>query len=167
VKKFGVVAGVIIVALIPALTLAGQKHGLALLVYTLVIAALGLAFLVDLLNRALPRKAFSWSPSRRAPRADQPIVQFEKVERALIAASWNESHLHELLRPLVREIVVARLRRHHRIDLKRAPERAHAVAGDGYVWALVRPERKPPRGPGGRGWSRDELEQLLDELETL
>jgi hypothetical protein len=167
VKKFGLAAGVIIAVLSPALALASQRHGLALLAYTLVVAALGLAFLVDLLNRALPRKAFSWPPSRRAPRAEQPIVQFEKVERALIAASWNESHLHESLRPLVREIVAARLRRHHRIDLDHEPERAHAVAGDGYAWALVRPERKPPLGPGGRGWSRDELEQLLDELEAL
>jgi hypothetical protein len=71
------------------------------------------------------------------------------------------------MRPLVREILAARLRRHHRIDLDRAPDRAHAVVGDGYVWSLARPEREPPSGAGGRGLSHDELDKLLNELEAL
>ena len=166
-KALALIAGLIVVVLTPALALASRGHGLALLVYTLVAAGLGLALLVDLLSRALPGKTFAWSPPRRARQEEHSIAQFEKIERALVAASWNESHLHETMRPLVREIVIARLRRHHRIDLDRAPERAHAVTGDGYAWSLVRPERKPPLGPGGRGWSRRELEGLLNELEGL
>jgi hypothetical protein len=160
-------AGLIVVLLVPALVLASGGHGLALLVYTLVVAGLALAFLVDRLSRALPGKSFAWPPRARAPRAEERVAQFEKIERALIAASWNESHLYESMRPLVREIVSARLRRHHRVDLERAPERAYAVVGDGYAWSLVRPERKPPLGRGERGWSRRELDSLLDELEAL
>jgi hypothetical protein len=166
-KVIGLVAGSIVVAITPAIALASQGHGLALLVYTLVVAGLGLLLLVDLLSRALPRRAFTWPARMRALKETQSIAQFEKIERALIAASWNESHLHESLRPLVREIVTSRLRRHHRIDLDDEPDRAHAVVGDGYAWALARPERKPPLGPGGRGWSRSELDILLDELEAL
>ena len=162
-----VISGLFVVALAPALALANQRHGLALLVYTLVVAGFILALLVDFLNRSLPRKAFSWPPRTRTRIEPQPIKQFEKIERALVAASWNESHLYASLRPLVREIVTARLRRHHRIDLEREPERARAVIGDGYAWSLARPERKPPLGPGGRGWSRSELKNLLDELEAL
>lgn len=166
-KMLAVAGGCTIVALTPALALADQGHGLALLVYTSVVTGLGLALLVDRLRRSLPRKTFAWPPRRQTRWAEQPTAQFERIERALAAASWNESHLYETMRPLVREIVTARLRRHHRVDLDRAPDRAHAVVGDGYAWSLVRPERKPPLGPGGRGWSRGELESLLDELEAL
>ena len=159
--------GLIVAALAPALVLADEGHGLALLVYTLAAAGLGLLILIDRLNRALPRKSFAWSPRTRRRPAEEPIDQFERIERALVAASWNESHLYASLRPLVREIATARLRRHHGIDLERAPGRAHAVVGDGYAWDLARPEREPPHGPGGRGWSRNELDKLLDELEAL
>ena len=166
-KTLAAVAGLIVAALTPALVIASQGHATALLVYTLVVAGLALAILVDLLNRALPRRTFFWAPRTRALQKEQPTAQFETIERALVAASWNESHLYESMRPLVREILTARLRRHHGIDLDRAPDRAHAVVGDGYAWSLARPERKPPLGPGGRGWSRSELENLLDELEAL
>jgi hypothetical protein len=167
VKKFALAGGLIVTVLVPALALASRKHGVALLVYTLVVVALGLALLIDLLRKALPRKTFAWSPRPRPWKARQSIAQFEKIERALVAASWNESHLYESMRPLVREILAARLRRHHRIDLDRAPDRAHAVVGDGYVWSLARPEREPPSGAGGRGLSHDELDKLLNELEAL
>ncbi|MGA9761389.1 MAG: hypothetical protein WBQ14_03105 [Gaiellaceae bacterium] len=161
------VGGVIVVLLVPALALAGGGHGLALLIYTLVVAGLALVLLLDRLSRALPGKSFAWPPRMRAQEKEERVAQFEKIERALIAASWNESHLYESMRPLVREIVTARLRRHHRVDLERAPERAYAVVGDGYAWSLIDPERKPPLGRGDRGWSRRELENLLGELEAL
>jgi len=166
-KALAVVAALIVVALTPALALAGEGHGLALLIYTLVVAGLALALLTNLLGRALPRKTFSWPPRSRARQTEQPTAQFEKIERALVAASWNESHLYQSMRPLVREILTARLRGNHRVDLERSPDRAHAVVGDGYAWSLARPEREPPLGPGGRGWSRGELDSLLDELEAV
>jgi len=166
-KILALAAAFIVVVLTPALALANQGHGLALLIYTLVVAGLALLLLANLLGRALPRKTFTWPPRSQERQAEQPTAQFEKIERALVAASWNESHLYESMRPLAREIITARLRRHHRIDLEGSPERAHAVVGDGYAWSLTRPERKPPLGPGGRGWSRGELESLLDELEAL
>ena len=166
-RTLALISGLFVVALAPALALATQGHGLALLVYTLVVAGFVLALLVDFLNRSLPLKAFSWPPRTSARAEPEPIRQLGKIELALVAASWNESHLYASLRPLVREIVTARLRRRHRIDLGREPERARTVIGDGYAWSLVRPERKPPLGPGGRGWSRGELNNLLDELEAL
>ncbi len=166
-RKLALIAGLVALLLAPALALAARGHGIALLVYTLVAVGMVLALLIDFLGRALPRKAFAWSPRPRRRRAPKSIAQFERIERALMAASWNESHLYESMRPLVREILAARLRRHHRIDLVRDPERAHAVVGDGYAWSLARPERTAPLGAGGRGWSRDELDKLLDELEAV
>ena len=166
-RALAVVIGLVVVLLSPAFALAGRGHGLALLIYALVVAALALLFLVNRLSRALPRKTFSWSPRSREPSTEHSVSQLEKIEQALTAASWNESHLYESLRPLVREIVEARLRRHHRVDLDRSPGRAHAILGDGYAWNLVRPEREPPSDPRARGWSRGELEKLIDELEAL
>jgi hypothetical protein len=167
IKILALAAAFIVAVLAPTLALADQGHGLALLIYTLVLAGLALLLLANLLGRALPRKAFAWLPRSQERQAEPSITQLEKIERTLVAASWNESHLYESLRPLAREILAARLRRHHRVDLESSPERAHAVVGEGYAWNLVRPERKPPLGPGGRGWSRGELESLLDELEAL
>ena len=166
-RALALVAGLAVVALAPASALAGRGHGLALLIYALIVAALALAFLANRLSRALPRKAFSWSPQSITGPEEHSIRQLEKIEQALTAAAWNESHLHELTRPIVREIVAARLRRHHRVDLDYSPDRAHAVVGDGYAWNLARPDREAPVGQRARGWSRDELETLIDELEAL
>jgi len=167
-RVLALVAGLAIVVLAPAFALAGRGHGLALLVYVLIVAALSLAFLANRLSRALPRKAFSWSPPSVTPPEEHSIAQLEKIERALTAARWNEPHLQELTRPIVREIVAARLRRHHRVDLDRSPDRAHAILGDGYAWSLARPDREPPVDPSSaRGWSRGELERLIDELGAL
>ncbi|MGC9974208.1 MAG: hypothetical protein ABSC36_02295 [Gaiellaceae bacterium] len=166
-RALAVVMGLAVVFLSPAFALAGRGHGLALLIYALVVAALALLFLVNRLSRALPRKVFSWSPRSQESVEEHSIAQLEKIEQALTAARWNESHLHELLRPVVREIVAARLRRHHRVDLDNAPDRAHAILGDGYAWNLARSDREPPLDPRARGWSRGELEKLIDELEAL
>jgi hypothetical protein len=166
-KVLAAVAALAVVVLAPASMLAGRGHGLALLIYALVVTALALALLIKLLGRALPLKTFSWSPQLRTVPEEYSIAQFEKIERALTAARWNESHLHESMRPIVREIVASRLRRHHRVDLDRSPVRAHAALGDGYAWDLARPDREAPLDPRARGWSRGEIETLLDELEAL
>jgi hypothetical protein len=154
-------------ALVPVLVLAGSAHGLALLVYLLFLAALVLALLVARLCQTLPRAASPLSSRSQSPHRDGSIAQFEKIRQALEAAEWTEEHLHESLRPIVREIVAARLLRRHGIDLEHAPARAHAIVGDGYAWDLARPDRRPPALARSRGWSQDELDKLLDELEAL
>ncbi|MGD0272621.1 MAG: hypothetical protein ABSB96_02675 [Gaiellaceae bacterium] len=163
------VVGVVVIAiasLVPALALADKAHGLALLAYAILLAALFLMLVIDRLRKALPRAPyFESSPSRNAEQGS--VAQFDRIKRALMAASWNESHLYESLRPIAREIVAARLLRHHGVDLDRSPELAYAIVGDGYAWDLVRPDREPPAGAGARGWSRGELDKLLDELEAL
>lgn len=163
------VVGAVVVAvacLAPVIVLAGRAHGLALLAYAILLAALCLMLVIDRLRKALP-KASRFEPSRHRPARNEPVVQFERIRRALIAASWNEAHLYQSMRPIAREIAAARLQRHHGIELERSPELAHAIIGDGYAWDLVRPDREPPSGAGARGWSRGELSGLLDELEAL
>jgi hypothetical protein len=152
--------------LVPALALAGRAQGKALLFYALFLVALVLALLVDRLRKAMP-PAPRFLRRRARAADDRPTEQFERLEQALVASSWSESHLYSLLRPIAREIVATRLRRHHGVDLDRSPERAHAIVGDGYAWSLVRPDRESPANASGHGWSRGELRKLLDELERL
>jgi len=149
------------------LTLAGTAHGRALLAYVLLLGAVALVFLIDRLRRALPRTQLRRSLRPPAPAPEPRIDQFEKIRHALESVAWGETYVFESLRPIVREIVATDLLHQHGVDLDRSPQEAHAILGDGYAWDLARPDRMPPRDPRARGWSRDEIDKLLDELEAL
>jgi len=95
------------------------------------------------------------------------VEQFRLIARHLTLSSSSELDLHHHLRPLVREIAASRLARHHGVSLDREPAQAQAIIGNGQLWALVRPDREPPEDRQARGWSKAELEQLLQELEEL
>ena len=75
-KKLALIAGLVAALLATALALAARGHGVALLVYTLVAVGMALALLVDFLGRALPRKAFAWSPRLRRRQVPKSIAQF-------------------------------------------------------------------------------------------
>jgi hypothetical protein len=155
------------VGVVLALVLAGSSHGLALLAYVLFVGALGLAVLAGRLRAALPEAPRFEGLLARETRPGEPIGQLETIVRTLSGAEWIQAELHYRLRPLVREIAAARLSRRHGVDLDRQPERARALIGEGRVWELVRPEREPPEERHARGWSRAELEELIDELERV
>jgi hypothetical protein len=150
-----------------ALELAGSAHGLALLAYVLFLGNLGVLILVDRLRTQLPREP---SFKRLLPRPDdeeQPLEQLRAVERGVRNAQSSAVDVHVELRPLVREIVSAQLARRHGVDLAREPERARALVGGVRVWELLStPPALPHVGPAAV-WSRDELEQLVAELEDL
>ena len=150
-----------------ALLLAGSSHGLALLAYVLFLGTIALVLLVGRLQVALPVAEQFERLLAREPQAAAPVAQFETISRTLSAAGWNQNELHYRLRPLVREIALARLSRGHGIDLEREPERVRSLIGEGRVWELARPDREPPEDRRGRGWSRPELAELLEELEAI
>jgi hypothetical protein len=155
------------VALVVALVLAGSERGLALLVYVLVLAALALVVLVAALRDALP-PAEPWERLlAHAPRREGVVEQYETIDRLFAPAGSSAHDLHFRLRPLVREVVAARLARRDGVDLDQRPEVAHALVGEGRVWELARPDRPVPKDHFGGGWSRRELEQLVDELEGI
>jgi hypothetical protein len=153
------------VALIVALTLAGAAHGLALLAYVLFLAAAALVIVIERLRTVLPQTRFKRSTPMREP--EDPVRQLERIKHALAAAEWSETYVYESLRPLVQEIVAAGLARGHGFDLERSPERVRAIVGDGYAWDLVRPDRRPPSNARARGWSHEQIDRLLGELESL
>ena len=150
-----------------ALVLVRSARGLGLLAYVLFLGALGLVVLLDRVRAALPAAPeFPRAPAR-APGGSSRPEQLVAIERRIDLAEASNVDLHVGMRPLVREILAARLAREHGIDLDREPDRAHALIGDGLLWELARPGRRRPERVQGGGLSRRQLEQLVDELEAV
>jgi hypothetical protein len=137
--------------------------GLTVEIYLFVVAVLLLAAvllgLLDVLPRAEPERP-------EQPPRSQRVGQFESVARALDLAEASSFDLHNVLRPIVREVAIARLARRG-VSLDRQPERARELLG-AEAWELVRPDRADPFGRSGRGGcSRDELRAIVDSLEAV
>ncbi len=154
------------VAVVIGIVLAGVGSGVALLAYVLFIAALLFAWLLGRLGNVLPPARDFQRLLGRADRPEMPVEQFETIRRLVLLAGSSRSDLLRL-RPLVRDIVGARLSRRYGVDLEREPERAGSLLGGGRVWELVRPDYTTPGDRDAPGWSPGELAQLVDELESL
>ena len=154
-----------------ALVLAAAGLGIAVLVspgaltveiYLFVLAALVLVVVLLGVTDALPRA--EPMPVEPPPRS-QRVGQLESVARALDLAEVSSFDLHNVLRPIVREVAAARLARHG-VSLDRQPERARVLLG-AQGWELVRPEREAPAGRGRGGRSRAELREIVGALEAI
>jgi hypothetical protein len=154
-----------------ALVLAAAGLGIAVLVspgaltveiYLFVATALVLVVVLLGVTNALPRA--EPTPVEPPPRS-QRVGQLESVARALDLAEVSSFDLHNVLRPIVREVAAARLARHG-VSLDRQPERARVLLG-AQAWELVRPEREAPAGRGRGGCSRDELREIVGALEAI
>jgi hypothetical protein len=114
------------------------------------------------LRRSLPA---AW------PRAPQPPTvaadvsgDLESLQRT-VAAAWHAGEMHWRLRPVLREVAAAALRR-RRVDLDTDPIAARSLLSP-RTWELVRPDRPRPDDAFAPGIGRDELQAVLDDLETL
>jgi len=154
-----------------ALVLAAAGLGIAVLVspgaltveiYLFVLAAVVLVVVLLGVTNALPRA--EPMPVEQPPRS-QRVGQLESVARALDLAEVSSFDLHNVLRPIVREVAAARLARHG-VSLDRQPERASVLLG-AKAWELVRPDREAPAGRGRGGCSKDELREIVGALEAI
>jgi hypothetical protein len=152
------------IAVIVAVTLTGAPVEVSLYAYVLLLGAVGLLVLVRRTKEALPPARILGDRLGTQTPAEDRVPQLEALERSLASGSHNAFELHYRLRPIVREIVRARLARYHGIDLDRQPERARALAG-ARAWELTRPDREPPGDRFASGWPVKELQALVDELE--
>jgi hypothetical protein len=107
-------------------------------------------------------------PVRRESHATTPTAaprsrpsQLLRVERIVERAGESGVAAHNLLRPLLVEIAEARLGRR---GLRLVG--ARDLLGPS-VWELVRPDRPAPAVDRGGGIAPDELEAVLDRLESL
>ena len=88
----------------------------------------------------------------------------ERLQR-MVAAACHAGEVHWRLRPVVREVAAAGLRR-RRVDLDADPIAARALLSP-RTWELVRPDRPRPHDSFAPGLGRDELRAVLDDLEAL
>jgi hypothetical protein len=145
-----------------AVLLSPGEPTLTVEIYLFVVAALLLAAVVLRVTEAFPRA--EPVPVQQPPRSLR-VGQLESVARALDLAEASSFDLHNVLRPIVREVAAARLARHG-VSLDRQPERARALLGT-QTWELVRPDREAPfRGSRG-ACSRDELRAIIGSLESI
>jgi hypothetical protein len=164
--KAGLLVLLAAVIVVTGLVLAGVGNGLALLAYVLFVAAVLFAWLIGRLTGVLsPAPDFERLLARRG-RPESRVEQLETVKRWVTLAGSSRSDLLQL-QPVVREIAAARLSRRYGIDLDREPERARSVLDGSRTWQLVGPESRTATDRRAPGWSRPELEQLVEELENL
>lgn len=87
-----------------------------------------------------------------------------KAARWLVVNASTAGGLHFRVRPVLIELADARLRANHGIDLRHRA--AQTVVGDA-LWAIVRPDARPPDDRMAPGLSPSMLRSVLDRLEVL
>jgi hypothetical protein len=165
-RRVALAAAACAAAVVLGLALAGTARGIALYAYVLLLAGIGVTALVSRLRAAWPATPRF---ERLLPAADPPVSrigQLEGLTGRLAGGYPNEGEVHARLRPLVQDVVAARLAGRHGVDLESMPGRARALVGP-RTWELVRPDREPPPDRFARTWSPQDLHALVDELEQL
>ncbi len=126
-----------------------------------VLAAIGVAVCVKLLPDVRPARR-SGAALRRPSRPDQLVA----LERLVGTAGASAIQAHAYLRPVLIEIVSARLVVRGQA-LERMPESLGQQMLGARLWDLVRPNRPFPENRYGPGVSPQELRTMLDVVEQL
>ena len=141
---------------------------LAVHVYVLVLAAIGLGHLLAALRNALPpRRPSPFDAALRTrPRSAQRIPELERMEREVALGLATAFDLHYRLRPRLRRIATELLAARRGIDLDANPEAARRALGDD-AWEIVRGDREPPRERFAAGLDIASLRLAVSALEAL
>jgi hypothetical protein len=112
---------------------------------------------------ALPR-----APRRRRRTAERPRrlrpADLERIER-IVAGSSSAADLHLRLRPVLVQIVGAKLRA-GRVQHGQSASELRALLGE-ELWGLIQPGRPSAEELRGPGISLDRLEDMIERLEAL
>ena len=141
---------------------------LAVHVYVLVLAAVGLGHLLAALRAALPPRrpsAFDAALNRRG-RSEQRIPELERMEREVSLGLATAFDLHYRLRPRLRRIAAELLAARRGIELDASPDAARRALGDD-AWEIVRGDREPPRERFAAGLDIASLRTAVSALEAL
>jgi hypothetical protein len=159
---------VVTLALAVVLLAAPGRVGLATHRYALVLAAIGLGYLLAAMRDALPPRrpsAFDAALRTRA-RPDQRILELERMEREVALGVATAFDLHFRLRPRLRRIAAALLTARHGIELDGSPEAARRALGDD-AWEILRGDREPPPERFAPGIDLASLGRAVSALEAL
>jgi len=143
------------------------RHELELDVYVLVLGVMALLSITSLLRDIVPPERGSRLAAALEPRAPEipAIPELDRLERELNMGASRDYDLHYRLRPVVREIAIARLERRG-LRLDSGSEAVRKLLGD-ELWKLVSPDRKPPVDRQARGPGLAEIRQTVEALERL
>jgi hypothetical protein len=160
-------AVVAVIALVAARMISPGRRELELDVFVLVLGGLGLLVLAAELGRLAPtaEKSFVEQALEPEPPEERPIAGLFRLERELSMASARQFDLHYRLRPVLRDVAVARLEQRG-IDLDSGRPVVQELLGD-ELFELTAPDREPPKnrlapGPGVEG-----LDRTISRLERL
>jgi hypothetical protein len=156
------------VALIAAILFFPKHVGLALHVYVVLLAAVGLWWLLAAVRAAHPRAGRSPFDAalRRQPRKVERPEELQKIEREVTLGAATAFDLHYRLRPALRGIADELLAARRGIDLDSNPAAARRALGD-EAWEIVRPDREPPGARFGAGLEAGSLQSVVAALERL
>ncbi len=129
-----------------------------------------LAIATVLVAASAARAVRRWLPAKW-PRTPQPSPlaggvagELERIARTVAGAS-HAGEMHWRLRPVLREVAAAGLRR-SRVELDGDTDAARALLAP-RTWELVRPGRLRPDDPFAPGLGREELLDVVADLERL
>lgn len=135
--------------------------------YLVALAAIVMLMLVRTAQALLPERQPSlFESALRATQAPAPAIGELSLERDVELGRVNAFHFYTRVRPVLREIAAARLKRRYGVDLDREPGRARELLGTS-AWETVRPDAEPPADRLGRGPSVASLRTVVDELERV
>jgi hypothetical protein len=156
-------AGAVLLTLALAAALAtGAPARLALQAWLLALGALGLLTATLALRAPAQPSALERALRRKAPRPERPL-QLERIEREVVLGCGSAFDLHYRLRHTLRQIAAQRLAERHGLELDAAgPD---VLTAD--TWALLRPDREPPRDRHAVGMPLGRLDTVLTEIEAL
>lgn len=153
--------------LVAARRIAPGRHEIELDVYVLVLGVMAWLVMISLLRKIAPRERGSRLAAALEPQAPElpRIPELDRLERELYMSAARDFDLHYRLRPVVREIAVARLERRG-LSLDSGSPAVRELIGD-ELWQLVSPDREPPRDRQALGPGLGALRLTVESLERL
>lgn len=144
------------------------RAGLAVHVYVLALAAIGLGHLLAAMRAALPPRRPSPFDAALHTRTRRPqrIPELERIEREVALGLATAFDLHYRLRPRLRRIAAELLAARRGIELDADPDAARRALGDD-AWEIVRGDREPPRERFAAGLDIASLSTAVSALEAL
>jgi hypothetical protein len=154
------------IGLVVALFVRPSDANLAVEAFVLFIGALGMVLLVRATARLFPPQTTSRIERPRRPRRKvKRLSELVRIERELEMATESAFDTHYRLRPLLRELAVARLAKRG-VELDGPGSRAAELLGPD-AWELVRPDLTRPAKHHAAGVHLATVERAVTALEQL
>lgn len=160
-------AALALVALVVARMLAPGRKELELDIFVLVLGGFGLIVLASELRRLAPQAEDSLVEAALEPEPveERPIADLLRLERELSMAAARQFDLHYRLRPILRDVAMAKLEQRG-LDIDSGRPAVKDLLGD-ELFDLTAAERDPPADRLAPGLGLEGLDRTISRLERL